>query len=358
MSRTRSDQQLVRFALVGLLVVAVVFLTVLNWQRLPLVGSAETSYRAEFADASGLVAGEDVRVAGVKVGKVTDVRLGRGKVLVGLAVSGVQVGDRSTARIEIKTLLGQHYVSLDPKGDPLADGGVIPLAQTSTPVDIVPTLDRLGRDTTQLDTAEIAKAFSSISTVLDRSAPELRPTLTSLTRISKAVSSRDDKIRRLFADTRTVSGVVAARDQDLASLLKSSSQVLRMLDDRREVLDQLITGTELLARQLRAIISENEALLSPTLAKLDGVLKVLRKDRQQIADILTDATAYARSFTGVAGTGRYFDSTVAFPQGVAVCATGSTGRLGGLLEGALSQANDAINKSGQPCLPLGPAVTR
>ncbi|MBO0841691.1 MAG: MCE family protein [Nocardioides sp.] len=358
MSRTRTDQQLVRFAVIGALVIAVVFATILSWQRLPFVGAGARSYRAEFADASGLVAGEDVRVAGVKVGKVTDVTLGRGKVLVGLSVSGVDVGDRSTARIEIKTLLGQHYVSLDPHGHPLGDGGLIPLARTSTPVDIVPTLDRLGRDTTQLDTAKIAQAFQALSKVLDSSAPELRPTLTSLTRISKAVSTRDGRIRQLFADTRTVSGTVAARDQDLGALLKSSSQVLQMLDERRAVLDQLISGTELLASQVRAIVSENEKLLSSTLTRLDAVLKVLVKDRKQIDEILTDATAYARSFTGVAGTGHYFDSTVAFPQGAALCSQGGTGDLGSLLDGALSQANQAVNRSGHPCLPLGPAVTR
>lgn len=356
MSRVRTERDLVRFALVGAAVLVVVFMAALNWQRLPLLGGGGSSYTAEFADASGLVAGEDVRVAGVKVGKVTDIELGHGKVLVGFDVDDVAVGDRSTARIEIKTLLGQHYMSLVPKGRPLDGGAVIPLARTSTPVDIVPTLNQLGEDGTKLDTVKIAEAFESLSTVLDKTAPQLRPTLTSLTSISRAVNDRDDQIRELFANTRTVSGMVAARDGDLQSLLRSSSKVLTMLDDRKQVLDRLITGTELLARQVRGIVTDNQQLLAPTLRRLDAVLKVLRADRKQIDDIFDYGSEYARSFTSVGGSGRWFDASVAVPEGFALCAAPTQDDLGTLLSGLLSQMNKAVNKSGKPCLPLGPAT--
>ncbi|MFJ9389987.1 MCE family protein [Nocardioides sp. NPDC101246] len=358
MNRTRTEQDFVRFAAIGTLAVALVFVGVLTWKRLPLVSGDTTTYTAEFADASGLVAGEDVRVAGVKVGTISDIRLGRGKVLVDIEVDGLEVGEQSTARIEIKTLLGQHYVSLQSDGEPLRDGGVIPLAHTSTPVDIVPTLDELGAKTAELDSAKMAEAFAALATVLDRSAPQLEPTLRSLTDISEAISSRDAKIRELFENTKTVSGVVAARDQDLKELLASSVQVLQMLEDRREVLDQLISGTKLLATQVRAVISENEALIEPTLAKLDAVLKVLRANREQIDAILENSLAYARSFMGVAGTGRWLDATVGLPQGAAVCLQPTTGDLGDLVGGLLSEANKALNDSDQPCLPAGPAVTR
>ncbi|MFD7072749.1 MCE family protein [Nocardioides sp. NPDC057577] len=358
MNRTRSDKDLVRFALLGTLAIALAFVTVMNWQRLPLVSGGTTTYTAEFADASGLVEGEDVRVAGVKVGTITDISLGRGKVLVGFEVADIEVGEQSTARIEIKTLLGQHYVSLRTHGEPLQDGGTIPLARTSTPVDIVPTLDELGRKTAELDSAKMAEAFAALATVLDRAAPQLEPTLRSLTDISQAISSRDEKIRELFENTRTVSGVVAARDQDLQELLASSAQVLQMLEERREVLDQLIAGTKLLATQARAVITENEKLLEPTLAKLDAVLQVLRANREQLDAIFENSLAYARSFMGVAGTGRWLDATVGLPQGAAVCLQPDAGDLGDLVGGLLSGVNEALNQSGQPCLPAGPAVKR
>ncbi|MER6936235.1 MCE family protein [Nocardioides sp. NPDC127514] len=357
MTRARTDRDLTRIALIGIASIAVVLAGVLNWQRLPLLGADGHTFTAEFADASGLVAGEDVRVAGVKVGEVTGVELGRGKVLAAIEVEGVEVGDRSTARIEIRTLLGQHYVSLAPKGQALADGGVIPLSRTTTPVDIVPTLNQLGETSAELDAEKVAEAFDAMSAVLEETAPELRPTLNALTDISEAVNDRDAQIRQLFANTRKVSGMIAARDQDLQALVRSSAQVLTMLDEHRAVLDELITGTELLATQVRAIVAENQELLEPTLRKLGAVLKVLRENREQVDQIFDYGAQYAVSFTSVGGSGRYLDASVGVPQGFAVCAAIAEGDLGALLSGVMTEINKAVNNANRPCLPLGPATS-
>ncbi|MFL6156928.1 MAG: MlaD family protein, partial [Marmoricola sp.] len=172
-----SEQRKVKIAVVGLAAMLIAVLLTMNLQRLPLIGGG-TTYKAEFSDASGLVDGEEVRVAGIKVGQVTGIKLGRGKVVVSFRVKGVDLGRRTTAAIEVKTLLGQHYLSVDPLGAGKLDGGAtIPLARTTTPINIVPAFQQLTGQIQDIDTTQMAKAFDAISATLSSTAPQMKGTL-------------------------------------------------------------------------------------------------------------------------------------------------------------------------------------
>src|SRR5919197_5253491 len=92
-------------AAVGLAAIVLIVLGVLaafNADNLPIIGGG-TTYTAEFSESAGLKPGNEVRLAGVKVGDVRKVRLARNKVLVDFKVRDVGLGDRSTVSIQIKT---------------------------------------------------------------------------------------------------------------------------------------------------------------------------------------------------------------------------------------------------------------
>jgi phospholipid/cholesterol/gamma-HCH transport system substrate-binding protein len=353
----RTDSQLVKIAINGLVILTLLFLVAINWQRLPFVGGGD-SYKAEFNDASGLVSGEEVRVAGIKVGTVTDIKLGHLKAIVTFTVKGVDLGQGTTAGIEVKTLLGQHFLSLTPSGSgKLSAGATIPLSRTSTPVNIVPAFQQLTTQTEQIDTKQVAAAFDSLSTTLDKTAPEMTSTLRGLSRISRSITVRDQQIRELFARTSFVSGVVADRDQDIAQLLTDTNTVLAELDKRRETITSIINGTDALARQLSGLVKDNQGQLRPALTKLNGVLAVLRKNKANIDQALQVGAVYAREFVNVGGSGRWFDSAIKVPQGFALCTNGDLpAGLEGVLASVLSPLNQAVNGSSKACLPVGPAA--
>lgn len=357
MSAPRTDQQLIRIAVNGIIVLVLLFAVAVNFQRLPFVGGGDT-YRAEFADASGLVSGEEVRIAGIKVGTVTDIKLGHARAIVTFTVKGVDLGQDTTAGIEVKTLLGQHFLSVTPAGSgKLEEDSLIPLARTSTPVNIVPAFQQLTTQTQDIDTAQVADAFDALSETLSRTAPEMTQTLRGLSRISKSITVRDEEIRELFARTSQVSGVVAARDADIAQLLTDTNTVLAELNRRRETITQIISGTTSLARQLQGLVRDNSEQLQPALTKLNGVLAVLRKNKANIDETIKVAAVYGREFVNVGGSGRWFDASIKAPQGAALCTNGGLPTaLTALLNPILSQLNQAQNGSNKPCLPLGPAA--
>lgn len=354
MTSTRNP---VRVAVVGLVLIGVVIALAINYGRLPLVSGGET-YRAEFTDASGLQEGEEVRVAGIKVGTVTDIALGKARVIVTFDVDGVTLGRDTTAGIEVKTLLGQHYLSVTPAGDgALEEGATIPLARTATPVNIVPAFQRLTTDAQDIDTGQVADAFDALADTLHRTAPEMQGTLRGLSRLSRSVSSRDQDIRRLFEQASHVSGVVAGRDEELGQLLSDTGTVLAALNRRRDTIAAVIDQTAALAAQLTGLVRDNRADLEPALTELNEVLDVLAADKAELNDVIKGALVYGTEFANVGGSGRWFDASIKAPRGLALCSNPSiTPSLATLLNPVLSGLNHAANGSDQPCLPLGPAT--
>lgn len=353
-----TERNPVPIAIIGLALIAAVLALSASWTRLPFVDASQ-GYSAVFSDASGLVAGEEVRVAGVKVGTVRRIALAGARVRVDFTVTGVSLGDRTEASIEVKTLLGQHYLSVIPSGShPMAAGSSIPLDRTRTPVNIVPAFDRLADQTAHTDTDQVARAFDELARTLRSTTPEMEGALTGLSRLSRTATTRDDEIAALFRRANHVTGVVAQRDQELGQLLTASDQVLATLHQRRATIRQVIRGTRDLAVQVQGLVDDNGAALGPVLADLNTVLGVLRRNDHNLEQMLTYAAPYAREFTNVGGTGQWFDASQKFPRGYAVCSTGdSSDPTGGLFDPILSGLNRATNGSDQPCLPLGPAVS-
>ena len=358
MKRSFAERNPIPIAIFGLVGIVLSLVLVARWQDLPLL-SNNVEYRAEFTDASGLVAGEEVRIAGVKVGQVRRLSLDGSTVIVHFTIANTEIGDRTEAGIEVKTLLGQHFLSLTPAGDrALPEHSTIPLSRTRTPVNIVPAFNQLTDQVSRTDTDQVADAFTSLAETLKVTAPEMDGALDGLSRLSQTVTKRDADISELFRHTRSVSGVVAQRDEELAELLSASDDVLEVLEQRRKTIRAIIVDTRRLALQLEGLVGDNRAVLRPALRDLNTVLKTLRANEKNLETSLTYAAPYAREFTNVGGSGRWFDATMKFPSNFALCSTGdSTEATKGLFDPVLSIINQQINGSSEPCLPLGPALT-
>ncbi|MGY2060293.1 MlaD family protein, partial [Nocardia gipuzkoensis] len=158
----------------GLFLVLLITASAFSLDKLPIIG-AGTKYTAEFSEAAGLKKGNEVRIAGVKVGDVSDVRLDGDRVLVDFRTKDAWVGDQTTASIQIKTLLGQKYLALDPKGAHAADPGKrIPLSRTVSPYDVVDAFSDAAKQIQQTDTAQLATSFKVLSEAFSGTPPEIR----------------------------------------------------------------------------------------------------------------------------------------------------------------------------------------
>lgn len=269
--------------------------------------SGGTAYSAAFSEAGGLKAGEEVRIAGVKVGKVESVGLEGDHVKVKFT-SGRPFGGESRAEIKIKTLLGSHYLALVPKGPGRqSPHREIPVSRTTAPYDVVPALQDTSATLAKIDTKQLATSFDALSQTLQGSSENVRGTLAGLQKVSRAVASRDDELSQLLQHSNNLTKLLADRSGDLAALVSDGGLLLQEINARRQAISQLLTGTVALSQQISGTIQENHATVGPTLKNLHRVLNILNRNQENLDKSLQAMAPFVTEAADFTGTGRWFD---------------------------------------------------
>jgi phospholipid/cholesterol/gamma-HCH transport system substrate-binding protein len=298
----------VSIAIIGLLAIALVTALAFNG---PAVFGGGTTYQAEFAEAAGLSDGDMVTVAGVEAGRVDAVELAGDRVLVTFTVDEAWVGDRTSASIEIRTLLGAKRLALDPQGEEQLDPDrPIPLARTASPFDVVEAFDGLSGTLDALDTDQLSHSLDTLADTFRDTPPEVRGALDGLSRLSTTIASRDEEIRTLLAGTHELSGVLADRNAEVEKLLQDGNLLLAELQRRREAISRLLDGTIALSEQLRGLVADNREQLRPTLEQLDQVAALLQRNKDALGKGVGDLAVFLRYFTNATGNGEWFDNYV------------------------------------------------
>ncbi|OQO90048.1 ABC transporter substrate-binding protein [Saccharomonospora piscinae] len=304
---SRRDRNTLRLGVVGTAVLAAATVATLNYEALPLVGGG-TTYEAEFGEAAGLAAANEVRVAGIKVGEVTDVELAEDRVLVSFRVSDAWVGNRTTAEIKIKTLLGQKYLALHPTGDAVQDpDDPIPLGRTTTPYDVTTAFEQLATTAGAIDTDQLAQSFRTLGDTFDGAEDHVRSALDGLSALSQTIASRDAELRTLLEHAHTISDTLAGSSDEFERLINDGNLLLTELDHRREAIHQLLVGTHDLAEQVSGLVADNTEQLGPTLSSLTEVTDILRRHRDDLDRTLELAGPYFRVVNNTVGSGHWLD---------------------------------------------------
>jgi phospholipid/cholesterol/gamma-HCH transport system substrate-binding protein len=302
-----SERNPVVVGIVGLILVAVFALVAFNANNLPVIGGG-TTYTAYFTEAAGLTPGNEVRVAGVTVGKVSGVALAGNRVLVSFRVKGVWVGDESTVAIKIKTLLGDKYLALDPLGPSTQNPAVtIPASRTSSPLDVTAAFQQLGSTIGQINTTQLAQSLEAISSAFRNTPPYVRSALTGLADLSQTISSRDIQLAQLLRGTRQVTQMLSDENSNFRALLGDGNLLLAELQQRQRAISALLTGTQAMATQISGLVRDDNAQLAPTLRELNQVTTVLADNQANLRKALALAGTYYRLIGNVLGNGRWFD---------------------------------------------------
>jgi phospholipid/cholesterol/gamma-HCH transport system substrate-binding protein len=293
---------------VGLALLVLVGLVAYNADALPVIGGG-TTYSADFSEAAGLRPGNEVRVAGVKVGKVTGVSLDGDRVKVTFKVRHTWIGDASTAAIGIKTLLGEKYLAVDPLGSKPQDPGTrIPKSRTTSPYDVTQALDGLGQTLGAIDTQKLAAGFQTISDTFKDTPASVRSAATGLSDLSRTISSRDAQLATLLAGSKQLTRTLSDQNGRFQQLLTDGNLLLGEIQQRRDAIHSLLTGTEALGTQLSGLVADNNRQLGPTLDALDRVTSVLTANQSSLDKVLALAGPYYRVVGNTLGNGRWFDS--------------------------------------------------
>ncbi|MFF7894185.1 MCE family protein [Streptomyces sp. NPDC007907] len=296
---------------VGLTVLALLTAAAFNADRLPVIGDGDT-YSAAFTEAGGLKPGDEVRIAGVKVGKVEEVDLDGDHVKVTFKIKDEPgFGTETGASIRVKTILGAKYLALHPRGrGQLEPGSEIPLRRTVPAYDVVQAFSDLTTTTEKVDTDRLAKALDTISTTFEDSPAEVRSSIKGLSRISRTVASRDKALRELLDHANGVTGVLADRSSDFSALVEDGDKLFKEISKRRTAIHKLLKTSAALGIQLSGLVQDNEKEIGPALKGLNTVVKMLERNQSSLDRSIALLAPYVRVFTNTLGNGRWFDSYV------------------------------------------------
>ncbi len=296
---------------VSLAVIVAFILAAFRAEDLPLIGGGDTYYAA-FSEAGGLKANDEVRIAGVRVGKVQKVDLAGDHVRVEFLVdSGVDFGSTTAAAIKVKTLLGAMYLSLEPDGSgQLAEGSEIPRERTTSPYDVVQAFAGLADRSERIDTGQLADALNTMAELTENTPEEFQAALRGMSDLSENIAARDEQLNTLLTNLRKVSGVLGDRSGDLVTLMEDGDKLFRALSARRESVHDLLVATSQMSVELTRLVKGTRADLKPALDHLDNVVDVLLKNQENLDNSLRLMAPFYRVFANTLGNGPWFDTYI------------------------------------------------
>ncbi|MEJ7634517.1 MCE family protein [Aeromicrobium sp.] len=294
---------------IGISVIALMMLGAFRADQLPIIGSGDT-YHADFAEIGALKSGNEVRVAGVSIGKVQGIELKGAKVRVTFKIDkGTEFGTESGADIRVRTLLGAQFLAITPKGPgQLPKGSVIPLERTIAPYDVVEAFSELSKTTDALDVPQLSAALDTLADVSASTPEEFRGAIEGVSNLSRNLAVRDDEINTLLVSLKKVSGVLNSRNDELVTLFKDSDVLFRAISERRDSIHRLLVSTQSISTQLRGLVKDTRSNLKPALDQLDVVTTLLRRNEASLDEALRTYPTFTRVFSNALGTGPWFDN--------------------------------------------------
>ncbi|WP_019807117.1 MCE family protein [Saccharomonospora halophila] len=267
--------KLIAFVLVTVVCTGLLGISIAN-----LSLSDSRTYSARFSDVTMVNPGDDVRIAGVRVGEVTEVRLvDRRRAEVDFEVEqGRELPSNVTAALQFRNLVGQRYLALE-RGEgqargSLEPGGTIPVERTRPAVNLT----------------ELFNGFQPLFRALE---PEQVNKLSY--EIVQVLQGEAGTVQNLLSHTASLTTTLAEKDQVIGSVIENLNTVLATLNERSPQLSDLISRLQRFVSGLaadrdpigRAIRSLGD-LTETTAGLLGDAREPLRQDIDALGDLASN----------------------------------------------------------------------
>ncbi|UQX88019.1 MCE family protein [Jatrophihabitans telluris] len=293
------------------------------------------SYYALFHDATGLLIGDDVRVAGVRVGTVEGIKLVREPATAGAANAGststpaagafvarvrFSVADNrplttwSLAKLRFRNLVGQRYVDVE-EGSPidgvaqqtLPDKGTIPLSQTTDALDLSTLFAGFKPLFAGLDPAEMNSLSLQIIQTLQGEGGTVDALLQQTAALTSAIADKDKVIGDLVDNLSSVLDTLGQRDQKLSDLISELQRWVSGLAGDRKTIGDSIAGVNTLAQSTTGLLSQIRPSLKQDVVDLNGLASTLNAGGTELDGVLQRLPNKVASLTRTATYGSWFN---------------------------------------------------
>jgi virulence factor Mce-like protein len=288
---------------IGMLSIAMVVAVAATLLTIRAAGVGYSRYSAEFIQAAQLQPGDNVSVAGVRVGEVEDVRLAGRKVLVEMRVrNNVPLGLDTRAAIKLTTLLGSRYVELRPGGSGAVPDRRITLSYTEVPYDLQSLLADATTTVEELDVENLVTALGSLSDQLDGLPEALPNAMNNLRQLSGVIAQRRSQIGELLEGATVVTGTLHRQQAALGQLVHQGRDLLTDFVTRRESFHRMIAALSSLVGLMSKLTGPDRAAFEHLLVNMEKVTAMFADNDEKFRNLLQVMPIPLRNITNGTGT--------------------------------------------------------
>ncbi|MGI8460409.1 MAG: MlaD family protein [Solirubrobacterales bacterium] len=276
--------------------------------RIPILEQRPFELKAELETTQGVEPGQgqSIRVAGVKIGDVSDVELEEGRAIATFAIDRdyLPVYRDATILMRPQTALKDIFFELDPgsaEAGEYEEGETVPVANTLPDINldqVLATLDTDSRAYLRLLVVGLGEGLEGRDRDLGAALGSLGPINRDLRKVSGAIAARDESLARLVHNLNSLTGAVGKRDDDLAELVETSNATLGAvateapdlqrataeLPETLEIARRTLADTEPFARELGPTLND----LRPFARRLGPVAESTRELADTATPIVRD----------------------------------------------------------------------
>ncbi|MGV0806522.1 MCE family protein [Mycolicibacterium setense] len=331
---------------------------------------------ADFSSAAGLYPGDEVRIAGVKVGTISAITAQPDHVAVTLEVDhDVRVPKDAKAVIVAQNLVSARYVQFAPlyrAGEPrLTDGGNIPLERTAVPIEWDEVKTQLSRLATELgpksslSSSAMGKFIDSAANAMDGNGEKLRQTFAQLSQLGRILADGSGDVVATIENLQTFVTALRNSSDELVLFQNHLATFSTVLDDSKSDLDAAMSQLSVAVGEVQRFVAGTRDKTAEQVQRLANVTSVLAEHRSDLENILHVApTAFANAYNilnpnlpGAVGTFAVanFSNPIAF-----ICSSlGSVSNVTGpetakLCQQYLGPALSLLNFNSLPGPPINP----
>jgi phospholipid/cholesterol/gamma-HCH transport system substrate-binding protein len=240
---------------------------------LGLIGRTST-FSAELTDATGLMAGDDVRVAGVAKGRVKRVGIERGVAVAEFTLHrDVTPTDTWEVGLRWRNVIGQRYLYLYPVGggQPLEPDDRIPVAQSRPQADIGEFFNRLNPLLAAIDPEQQNIVLTALNEALVGREERVQELVAALGSLTGTLADRDDEIRSVITNASALLDSYARREAELQQFLADLADVSTTVARRNDELIGAVSDIGEMQEEFAGMLARNDADIRGSLAHLETI---------------------------------------------------------------------------------------
>jgi phospholipid/cholesterol/gamma-HCH transport system substrate-binding protein len=252
---------------------------------------SRVGYRAVFTNVSGLKGGNFVRIAGVEVGKVSDMTLNKdGTVTVVFTVDkGLPLTEGTRAAVRYENLIGDRYLALeDGPGSvrKLQPGQMIPKQQTSPALDVDALIGGFRPLFRALDPDQVNALSGQLLKVFQGQGGTIASVLSQTSALTTTLAGRDDLIGQVINNLNTVLDTFATRDGQFAEGLDRLSELVAGLGDRKTDITNGLAYLNAAAGSVSDLLLAARQPLKETVVQTDRFAAQIEADHDYVDDLV------------------------------------------------------------------------